>query len=190
MSDVAKCPLCQKYIDNTFKQNSCPKCGGNISGYELKNEAAKYSPYYGVGGWLLLFCVSLTILGPLVNLGSIGRNLSEVNQSGTMLPSLVTIVYVEAALALVLTAFSIYAGVSLWMIRPKAVGTAKIYLIVLVVFSVIDLLLVMTVELPAPVASAAMGAGIGAIVRSAIYAGIWFAYLSKSERVYATYLAE
>ena len=143
MSDIAKCPLYQKYIDTSFMVDSCPKCGGNLSGVELKNEAAKYSPYYGVGGWLLLFCISLTIISPLINISSIMSNLSEVGKLGEMFPSLVTIIYVEVALLLLLTAFSIYAGYRLWTIKPNAVGTAKIYLIVLVVFSVLDLLIVM-----------------------------------------------
>lgn len=190
MSDIAKCPLCEKYIDTTFGADNCPKCGGNLSGQTLKNEAARYSPYRGVGGWLLLFVVGLTILGPLLNLSTVSNNLSEAGKIAEMFPSLATVLYLETALILLLTAFSIYAGVSLWAIRPKAVGTAKIYLLVLIAFSVLDLFIIMSADLPTPAASAAMGAGVMAIFRSAIYAVVWFLYLTKSERVYATYFAE
>lgn len=190
MSDIAKCPLCQQYIDTTFNQDNCPKCGGSLVGRVLKNEAANHSPYYGVGGWLLLFVVGLTILGPLINLAGIGRSLSDASKIGAMYPSIVTVVYVEAALLLLLTAFSIYAGYCLWTIKPKAVGTAKIFLIVLVIFSFVDLFLVISADFPAPAAREAIRAAVTGIFRSVIYAGVWLLYLSKSERVHATYFAE
>ncbi len=190
MSDIAKCPLCQQYIDTTFNQDNCPKCGGSLVGQVLKNEAAKYSPYYGVGGWLLLFVVGLTILGPLINLGTVGTNLSEAEKIREIFPSLVPIIYMETALVLLVTAFSIVAGIMLWTVRPKAVSVAKLYLVVLVVFSVLDLVLISGAGLPEPAASAAVNAGITGIFRSGIYALIWFLYLSKSDRVHATYFAE
>lgn len=78
MSDVAKCPLCQKYIDITFNSETCPQCGGNLTAQDLKPEVR--GQYYGVGGWLLLLCVGMTILSPLINLMAIAREVSDSNK--------------------------------------------------------------------------------------------------------------
>ncbi len=38
MSDVARCPKCSRYFDNSFAVSFCPKCGASIDGTHLLNE--------------------------------------------------------------------------------------------------------------------------------------------------------
>lgn len=44
MSDTAKCPLCNKYINTTFTLDACPKCGGDLSGQVLLTGHEPASP--------------------------------------------------------------------------------------------------------------------------------------------------
>ena len=154
---------------------------------EQVQSASLQTQYQGVGGWLLLFCVGLTILSPLLNLAAIGQTMDAVRLVGTSFPNFATVAYIEIALILGMIVFSIYTGVALWAIRPKAVTTAKIYLCCVVVVAFFDLLLVSSLDLPGAASSEARGAAISGIVRSIIYAGIWMAYLNNSKRVEATY---
>ncbi len=143
--------------------------------------------YYGVGGWLLLFCVGLTILGPLRNFATIGQTMEAVRLVGGRFPGFATIAYIEIALILVMIAFSLYAGISLWMIRPKAVTIAKFYLGFVVIVSIIDFILVSSIDLPGAAQSEMTRTAVIGVVGSIFYAVIWTAYLNSSQRVQATY---
>lgn len=145
------------------------------------------SQYRGVGGWLLLLCVGLTIIGPLMRLKEIGSTIVELPRISAVLPSLVTVIYVESIFSLIIAAFSVYAGYSLWAVKPNAVYKAKAFLISLVIFAVFDLFLIYMTELPAAVSNEAIASGIFGLVQAVLYAGIWFAYLTQSKRVRATY---
>ena len=184
MSDVARCPLCQKYIDITFNPETCPQCGGNLTDQNLKPEVR--GQYYGVGGWLLLLCVGLTILGPLINLMSLAREVADSNKISAYIPEIETAVKIEAAFTILLIALSIYAGISLWAIRPKAVLKAKLYLILLPILTVISILLTESV-LPQTVKDAFIRESIYPLIRTILYAVFWYLYLSNSQRVAETY---
>jgi hypothetical protein len=145
------------------------------------------SQYRGVGGWLLLLCVGLTIIGPLMRLSGIGSTLKALPRISAVMPSLVTLIYVENIFSLIITAFSVYAGYSLWAVKPNAVYKAKAFLVALVIFAVFDLFLIYMTEIPATVTNEVITQGIFGLVQSVIYAGIWSAYLSQSKRVQATY---
>lgn len=67
MSDIAKCPACQKYIDVTFKVEKCPKCQSDLSNIDIKpsidnklyvspEEMSKISSYIGLSIVSFLFC--------------------------------------------------------------------------------------------------------------------------------------
>lgn len=44
MSDIAKCPKCFQYFDNSFAVTHCPKCRAEINGVEISNEVFDTSP--------------------------------------------------------------------------------------------------------------------------------------------------
>jgi len=184
MSDVAKCPLCQKYIDITFNPETCPQCGGNLTSQNLKPEAR--GQYYGVGGWLLLLCIGMTILGPFLSLMAIAREVTESNKISAYIPEIETAVKIEAAFTIILISLSIYAGISLWAIRPKAVLKAKLYLILLPILSILSIFLTESV-LPQSVKDAFIRESIYPLIRTVLYAVFWFLYLSNSQRVAETY---
>jgi hypothetical protein len=63
MSDTARCPFCQKYIDVTFKLESCPKCNNSLTKIELKNEVVeshKMAMLYGLWGAAAYAVIALT----------------------------------------------------------------------------------------------------------------------------------
>ena len=79
-------------------------------------------PPRGVGGWLLLFCVDLTILSPIEN----GLQLlKDVTSEYNPLQLIVRIAFSVAPFG-----YGIFAGIMLWLVRPKAVRHAKTYLII------------------------------------------------------------
>jgi hypothetical protein len=68
MSDTARCPFCQKYIDVTFKLESCPKCNKSLAGIELKNEVVeshKMASLYALWAtmaYVVIVIIVLTVL--------------------------------------------------------------------------------------------------------------------------------
>ena len=140
--------------------------------------------YKGVGGWLLLLCLNLTILRPLVTLISSVGAINTASLLSTQYPSFFNFVVIDTILGVGLMCFSIYAGVALWTVKSGAVKIAKTYLLVFLAYSVIECLLLFTVGLPSDIV---LEQGIKQILRSAAYFFVWYAYLNKSQRVKATY---
>ncbi|HKF55307.1 MAG TPA: DUF2569 family protein, partial [Blastocatellia bacterium] len=152
--------------------------------FQTPQEAA--SEYRGVKGWLLFFCISLTILSPLITLGNLASGCSAASRVADRLPALMTATGIDSVLAVLVMALGIFAGVSLWTVRPNAVPVAKLYLIVLPVYAVFEIALFLAI-LPPRVSDALTSRGTISVLRSLCYAGLWFAYLSRSKRVKATY---
>ena len=137
----------------------------------------------GVRGWLAFLCISLTILTPLFSAANL------VGEWRIMMPYFDTVPNAkEAAMCEVtcfsaLTFFALYAGARLWMIKPRAVQTAKLFLVAnLIVLIVVPTLTFNILDIQGqwdPVIKATFG-GI-------IYFAVWYPYLCKSMRVKATY---
>jgi len=144
------------------------------------------SEYRGVKGWLLFFCISLTTLSPLITLGNLASGCSAASRVADRLPALMTATGIDSVLAVLVMALGIFAGVSLWTVRPNAVPVAKLYLIALPVYAVLEIALFLAI-LPPRVSDALTSRGTISVLRSLCYAGLWFAYLSRSKRVKATY---
>lgn len=47
MSDVAKCPLCEKYIDITIKPDKCVRCEADLKNHDLSPQIHKSSTHLG-----------------------------------------------------------------------------------------------------------------------------------------------
>ena len=143
--------------------------------------------YKGVGGWLLFFCVSLTILSPLITIGSSIIGFNETSSYFTRFPGLETITYIDLVLSIGLMAFSIYAGVALWSIKKDAVKIAKTYLIFFLIYVFISSFLPFMAGLPSSATNAMAAQVVKDAFRSIVYFSIWFSFLNKSKRVMATY---
>src|SRR5436309_10818333 len=81
----------------------------------------------GVGGWLLYFCLVLTVGVPLKVVAGLGESYSVAFTRRD--PALVGFITILGVFQIGLAAFSIYAGVRLWRVRPGAVATAKRFLL-------------------------------------------------------------
>jgi hypothetical protein len=143
--------------------------------------------YKGVGGWLLFFCLGLTVLSPLITLGSLVASYSESSQYFDTFPGLLVITVIDTFLSVGLMAFSIYAGVGLWRIRPGALQTAKKYLLWFLAYLAIAAVLPFMAGLPSAANDVLIGEVAKSTFRGVIYFAIWYSYLNKSQRVRGTY---
>lgn len=152
---------------------------------DYKNQQLK--KYGGIKGWLLLFCLVLTVFSPIATFYNLVTSYNETADVFFMFPGLERLFYVDGILSLVITGLSIRAGIVLWTIRPGAVKTAKNYLLIFLGYSVLAIFLPFTAGLPPEVNNAMVPEVIKGTLQALIFFGIWYSYLNKSKRVKATY---
>lgn len=143
--------------------------------------------YQGVGGWLLLFCLGLTIFTPLLTLVMLAVSFNSASSLAGQYPGLMRVTLADSVLSAGLCAFSIYAGVQLWKIRPNAVRTAKRYLLASLLYSFVAAALPFFAGLPSMADDELAGQAVMTVVRGLLYYGVWYSYLERSKRVEATY---
>jgi hypothetical protein len=156
---------------------------------ESLNGRQREAELRGVGGWLLLFCVLLTIIGPAVSVFLYSAELARIQENWGGFQAIPTFHLIVDVAGLALTAFAVYAGIALWAIKPNAVRTAKTFLIAAFAFNTItdlaSLSLGTSVLFWAPTPT--VGSTVTDLATNAISFVIWFTYLKESERVKATY---
>ena len=143
--------------------------------------------YKGVKGWLLLFCIILTVINPLITVFNLVGGYNESKAYFAAYPGLQTLFAIDSVLSIGLVAFSIFAGISLWMIRPNAVKIAKIWLFSFLAYSILIIFLPYAAGLPSSALNDMIGQVIVETIRSLVFFGIWFSYLLVSTRVRQTY---
>ena len=119
----------------------------------------------GVGGWLLFFCISLTMLSPLLMF-------IRVWGSGFEL---------ESMFDLALTAFGVLVGAMVWNVHPRVFMLLWIYFGVtagLIVLGIVGVLLADEAQDPKEITQ---------LVRGLATITIWFFYFKRSDRVQATF---
>lgn len=141
----------------------------------------------GVGGWLLFFIVTLTIIRPLVVVVGLIANWVILSDVVDSLPGLIGASVFDSVLVVALAGYGIYAGVKLWTIQPGAVRTAKIFLALTLAYVFGSPLLYAAADLPGVGYDVLMVESVKEIVQALIYFGVWFSYLNVSRRVQATY---
>lgn len=141
--------------------------------------------YKGVGGWLLLLCINLTILDPAaIVLGVFGAlPLADFEKH----PEMARFMMISGGCRLALAAFSVYAGAALWRIQPDAPNTARRYLQAAAIYSAFALLLPGIVGLPGELYAEMAGASLVSSIVTLCYVAAWYLYLGKSRRVRATF---
>jgi hypothetical protein len=139
-----------------------------------------------VGGWLSLFCIALTIVGPFQAISSLSETRGAISQNGNNLPALTSILIIWQALDLIVMAVGFYAGVCLINIRPAAVRIAKNYLLLHLVNLAITPLLVLLL-LPRDVGDSVFYEFLKGSMHGLLFFIVWYLYLIKSKRVKATY---
>lgn len=143
----------------------------------------------GVGGWLMFFCVGLTILGPLFSLGQMASGWEEAKPAFDRLASLRTAIYWENFGTTLILIYGFVVGCIIWGGNESGKRLAKQYLLTrLFGFLGIELVtFLLMLGLPSQVVAAALGGIVGAVFREAIYFLFWWLYFKKSKRVRNTY---
>jgi small basic protein len=161
----------------------------HIIAINLTQDAAPLTEpkYKEVGGWLLFFCLTLTVFSPLITIISLLSAYSGSDRVVDRYPGLMVITDIDTFLSLGLMAFSVYAGVGLWRVTLGAVRTAKRYLLCLLAYAVVATILPFIAGLPSKVNEAMVEFVFIGSFRTAVYVAIWYAYLNKSARVKATF---
>lgn len=181
-----QCPFCKKwdvykaYTEDGSFGDWCPHCKRSIATEKSKPELK------GVGGWLLFFCISLTILSPILTLYNFASGYNDIKELIKYLPSIYNVFIIDIIVGSIVIAFSIYAGISLWTVKKNAVRIAKLYLITFISYSFLELIMYLSV-FPGKVINIVMGDFIKEIIKSLIYFTIWYLYLIKSKRVRNTF---
>lgn len=143
--------------------------------------------YTSVGGWLLLFCIVLTILSPLRTVITLLYSYSETTRYFDYFPGLKVLFYIDAILSSALMVLCIRAGIALWTIKQGAVKQAKTFLILFLCYAGISVILPFMAGLPDEANSAMVPEVIKSLAQALIFFGIWYSYLNVSKRVKATY---
>ena len=154
-------------------------------------------PYYGVGGWLAIFIFSIVFVGPAYHVLHAVQHYAdnmELIASSDHPYSLYLFYFGQTATRFAVYGYGMFAGIQLWRIRPNAVQHAKQFLIILLGLPVADFVmginwftLIFSEEGRTIALSSSLDRTVRAIVRAAIYSAVWYAYLSRSERIQVTY---
>jgi hypothetical protein len=140
----------------------------------------------GVGGWLLLLCLSLVVFSPLYSVITAVVNLMGLLSGSFQGSDLRSMMIIDLIFVALLTVFSIHAGLSLWQRRPNAVNIARWFLACALAYS----LFILIVFALSDIASYERRNLLYLIRNSGstlVHVVLWLAYLSRSKRVKETY---
>ncbi len=154
-----------------------------------------------VGGWLLLFIISLVIITPIINISSIIKSIQTINSlsfeamgSGfnTEIAQARLYLILETVISCMLILFGMFAGICLWRTTKNAVKITKYYLLCILIKITLSMILFYAFGLHnAPyMQGSVMSIMVPMVLQPLIYFTIWYSYLCKSERVKATYNSE
>jgi hypothetical protein len=154
-------------------------------------------PYYGVGGWLAIFIFSTVFVGPAYHISYALQHYTDNMEliARSVDPySLYLFYFVRTATRIAVYGYGMFAGIQLWRIRPNAVKHAKQFLVALLLLPMADYLmginwfaLIFSEQARTIAVSNFLGRTVRVVLRAAIYSAVWYAYLSRSERVQVTY---
>ena len=146
--------------------------------------------YRGVAGWLLFFCISLTILNPLATIFRLVISFHGDTAVFGRYPGLLLLTVADYVMTVVVMGLSIRAGISLWRVAPGAVRIATTYLYIGAAYTVVEPFTPLLAGLPSAVNGEIVTSAITSVSRGILYYLIWLNYLRRSKRVKATYSSE
>jgi hypothetical protein len=169
----------EQWSDSAFNAISQALSERGVSIPPQRTFAPSPPRYRGVRGWLLFFCVGLTVLSPLRIMGKYGADGIDIWS--------IRGVTIDGLLSLAFACFSIYVGVCLWRVRPGAVKKAIVFLWFVVAFDAIVALLAYMGGSKPSADGRTVEESLAQCMSGAIAALVWLAYLRSSKRVRATY---
>ncbi len=138
--------------------------------------------YRGVGGWLAVLIISLTLLSPLALLSGMLKESEYWARYVERAPGLPAIIRISNIMEGCVIAFSVFAGIGLWTKWPKAVRVAKIFLISGLIVSIVRPFLPLTVNLPESLHDKILDEVWYSMPPLLIYTMVWYAYLTYSKK--------
>ena len=145
------------------------------------------SRYKGVKGWLLLFCVSLTVLDPLATLLNVLAVTSAAKPQFEENQGLFRLVLIGGISVIALRVYGIYTGIALWKVVPNALAIVRKYLFVVFLYSVFTVFLPKLAGVPEETYQETSHVSLVNACLTVLYVMLWYLYLNKSRRVKATY---
>jgi len=143
--------------------------------------------HVGVKGWLLVFCFILILINPVASINNIYSSFKISSPFFELYAGLRLITIIDGILSIGIVCFSVYAGISLWRLRPNAIVIVKAFLLTFMGYAVVANILPFLAGLPANANEAMVAQAFIGVLRSAIFVFIWYLYLEKSKRVRATF---
>ena len=143
------------------------------------------SPYYGWGGWLALFCIVQIFVQPILVVVAVASDASAFGYNS----SLDAFAAIEIFGTIGLGVFGIIVGISLWRLRPGAVGIAKTYLVTALVWSVFKAIVAFAM-LEGRFQETVGPQEVLGVFTTLIPFAIWFSYFNVSKRIKATFFGE
>jgi hypothetical protein len=135
----------------------------------------------GVGGWLLLLCIGLTIIGPIKTLAGIATAV-EVVETHPLVP----IIAIGTAADVMVRLLGMVAGVALWSRKRSGVWLAKAFFWATPIVGVLVAGIALVVT-PRSFLPGVLGTYFVLVLVGTVIAVVWTSYLSRSKRVAATY---
>jgi uncharacterized membrane protein len=143
--------------------------------------------YKGLGGWLYVLIISLTLFTPLVMLTDILESPKDLEPYFNRAPNLPVVIKIANIVGVCLIAFSIYAGLSIWNQWPNAVVITKLFLISFFATSIVLPFLPLMINLPESLHDRILDQVWYVLPKQLIFPVVWYSYLTFSKRVAATY---
>jgi hypothetical protein len=140
----------------------------------------------GVGGWLTLFILSLTVFSPILTIINLSKEYDQFAPQAASSSLVLGGLIFDFVVSVALMSFGIYAGIGLYRVKPNAVRIAKKYLISYFLYVVLMILLLILGQAGKPQAEQ-VSSDMLSQIRAVFYVLIWYSYLEKSKRVAATY---
>ena len=137
----------------------------------------------GVGGWLLLLCVGMTVILPLISVFALLMAVVAVSLGGSLPGDALPILVIET----VVDVLGFVAGVLLWRKRPFGVPLACFWLWLRMFVSILGLWLGAGMRGLFDEGWLVLLAGLAWSLAWALFAVVWYFYLQRSRRVRNTY---
>jgi Protein of unknown function (DUF2569) len=154
----------------------------------VNREYETYPRYKGIGGWLAIFVIVLTLIFPLSTLYRAAQRFQEIRTASQLAPRILLLAIADCAARTLLALLSIYCGIALLRKSRRAVAVTKKFLIILFVyFATLDVVSSVLTSARWWNPDSPRRSLFAVLLGHLVFFTIWYAYLSRSERVASTY---